>query len=282
MDSSILVKKKVCLVCVCYNAYDDALRLLNSIEASYQLVESLDLTVVLSDNSTDTSDLSSISEVKFSFDYKYIKNENIGYFPAFYQGLEASNSDFNQFDYIIVSNVDLQIDASFLNTLIDYNCPDKIGVIAPQILTTACKIDLNPKISSRPSKFKLEFLKFLFGHYKLFQLYNFLSTYKYNKQKKQLGAPTPIASTTMYAAHGSFIIFTRNYCKQQASLCFPRFLFCEELFVAEELIGAGLKVQHVKKLIIHDNEHGSTSQIHSKFIANEHVKSISYILSKYY
>ena len=86
----------------------------------------------------------------------------------------------------------------------------------------------------------------------------------------------------MYAPHGAFIIFTNNYLRSIAKINYPRFLFGEEVFVAEESRLNSLKITYEPNLIIYDNEHGSTSLEKNKFISMEHVKSYDYLLKTYY
>ena len=86
----------------------------------------------------------------------------------------------------------------------------------------------------------------------------------------------------MYAAHGSIMIFTKNYFNLGASIYYPRFLFGEEVFVAEETKLKGLKTVYFSELRIYDNEHGSTSREADHFISKEHVKSYKYLLQNYF
>ena len=54
---------KICIVPVCYNSYEDAVKLLGTIEIAFKKTENVYLDVVLSDNSSSSS--------HFSDDYSY-------------------------------------------------------------------------------------------------------------------------------------------------------------------------------------------------------------------
>ena len=272
----------VCLVCVCYNAYEDAKRLLKSIETAYCLTNNVALTVVLSDNSTSDNEIELIKDIGLSFNYIYIKNDNVGYFPAFNLGIKAIKGNVNNFDYTIVSNVDLTIDSNFFNVLKDLKLSNDIGVIAPKIISEQSGKDSNPKIKVRPTKRQISFMRMLCSSPLTFSLYQKLTVLKLHLRKTSNNIN--IESDTdfsMYGAHGAFMIFTQMYFKAKAKIDYPRFLFGEEGFVAEELREHNLKIRHETSLVIHDKEHGSTSTQPSKFICKEHKKSYDYFYINY-
>jgi len=274
--------KKVCLVCVCYNAYEDTLCLLNSIEKSYSLTKDMELTVVLSDNSTSEKGLTLIKYVDFSFNYIYIKNDNVGYFPAFNLGVKATKESINSFDYIMVSNVDLAIDINFFKVLKYLKLSKNIGVVAPNIISDQSGLDANPKIKIRPTKRQISFMRIICSNHLVFSLYQKLTVLRLHfKRGSKPENSQDNNDFSMYGAHGAFMIFTAKYFKARAKIDYPRFLFGEEGFVAEELRKYSLKIQHETGLIIYDKEHGSTSTQPSKFICKEHKKSYDYFYVNY-
>jgi GT2 family glycosyltransferase len=275
-------KIKVCLVCVCYNAYEDTLRLLNSIEHAFSIVSDLALTVVLSDNSTSVQGAKLIERVNFSYNYIYIKNDNVGYFPAFNLGVKATKECVEDFDYIIVSNVDLAMDSDFFNSLKSLKLKNNIGLVAPKIISDSSGNDSNPKMKSRPTKRQISIMRLLCSSPVLFSLYQKLSILKLNFRKQPKNTITGTNNDVrMYGAHGAFMIFTQMYFEAKARIDYPRFLFGEEGFVAEELRKYSLKIQHETNLVIYDKEHGSTSTQPSKFICKEHKKSYDYFYENY-
>ena len=85
----------------------------------------------------------------------------------------------------------------------------------------------------------------------------------------------------IYAAHGSFFIFTNKFVKVENKFNYPVFLFGEEIYIAETAKANGLKTIYYPKLKIYDDEHASTSLMSSKFYRNSNYEALSYILAKY-
>ncbi|MEH6383030.1 MAG: glycosyltransferase [Colwellia sp.] len=276
----LFMKKKVCIVLVCYNAYLDAKKLLNSLHDALKLENEVELTVVFSDNSTELFDTNSLYESKYDFEYQYIKNGNVGYFPGFYAGLQHIDYKSKGFDYIIVSNVDLVVESNFFNTLKKLIVNKNIGLVAPKIISDITGNDANPKIITRPTKRKINFMRMLCSNSLAFLFYQKLSFLKPKKKTMLLDTNKGI-NEPMYGAHGAFMIFTRSYFDEGGKIDYPRFLFGEEGFVAEELRRIKLKISHENGLVIRDKEHGSTSLESSKFICQEHKKSYDYFYINY-
>lgn len=267
----------VCIVAVCYNAESDAEKLIYSIEKAFKKVNNIRLNFVLCDNSESISN--KLVNIKTSFSYSYLKCPNIGYFPGFLAGLNSINYFGNTFDYTIVANVDLEMSEDFLVILSSLDLEENVGVIAPQIKSLNSGGDINPKIISRITAHRLKALRFIFKHYSFYRIHksisNIRTSLKQKKSKKEF-------IKDIYAAHGSFIVFTRSYFNSGAHVHYPRFLFGEEVFVAEQARIHNLRIIHNKDLLIHDREHGSTGKQDSRFIANEHVKSYDFLIKNYF
>lgn len=275
-----MIKKiKVMLVCVCYNSYEDAKKFLNSLNDAYSEVNSVELFVVFCDNSTKVEEGFAFSENKYCFDFFYKKNENLGYFPAVRFVIENFHMEVTCFDYVVVCNVDLIVDRNFFYNLYMIEGNESVGVIAPQIFSLRAMADLNPKIINRPPKRKLKFNKVVFKNSFLFCFYSWLSEIKKAKPKNK---KNNLKVKYIYAAHGSFFIFTKKYFMKGGFFNYPRFLFGEEIFVAEEMIRLNLLISYEPSLKIYDDEHGSTSRQNKKFISNEHVKSYEYLIDTYF
>ncbi len=83
---------KICLVPVCYNAHDDAVRFLDSVNTAFSFCLGVELEVILSDNST-LSSVITFDARNYSYNFRYLQNSNIGYFPAFaYDVVYATSS----------------------------------------------------------------------------------------------------------------------------------------------------------------------------------------------
>lgn len=275
---------KVAVVAICYNAYSDTIKFLNSIHSASEKVNDLDLEVIVCDNSTNGTGLEELSSEILNYGYRYIKLDNVGYFPAFFKGFKALNdSDQIDWDFVIVSNVDLLIDGDFFVNLNNCEFSRDVGVVAPSIISKQTNEDINPKIFKRPKRNKLLMLYFGFQRLWFYKFYVWLSINRAKRRgKKQTRGEAYPSGTVMYAAHGSLMIFTSSYLEKGASLDYPRFLFGEEVFVAEEARLKKLLTVYSPELKVYDNEHGSTSKEAEKFISLEHVKSYDQLLRKYF
>ena len=284
---------KVSIIAICYNAYSDTIELLESINQARSKVELLDFQVIICDNSNENyiannkDGLIELTEKINTFDYNYKKLNNVGYFPGFSAGKDYIDNiaGSNDWDYVIVTNVDLQFEEMFFKNLKNINLPLDVGIVAPSIISKQTKEDINPKIMLRPKKIKFISLYYGFQFLMFYRVYNWLSVSKAKLRgykRKYYPKKSYKSGKEMYAAHGSIMIFSKNYFNQGASIYYPRFLFGEEVFVAEEARLKGLKTVYFSELKIYDNEHGSTSREADRFISKEHVKSYKYLLKNYF
>ncbi|RYZ83380.1 MAG: glycosyltransferase [Proteobacteria bacterium] len=278
---------KIGIIPVCYNAYADAARFLESVEKASCACSHLSLEVVLADNSTVDAPLGIIHR-ESSFNYTYQKNSNIGYFPAFNSGLSNLSGPTESYDFIIVCNVDLVVADNFFIELTKQSLSENVGVIAPGIFSDKDGRDLNPKMRTRPTRAKINFMRAICSSVLLFRLYHYLVRMKENARSRSQ-ARVSISSEpckqssvpSMYGAHGSFMIFTKNYFRRGAHTDYPRFLFGEEGFVAEQLRQHQLLIKHIPVIRVFDKEHASTSQIKLAFICAEHKKSYDYFYTNF-
>lgn len=274
--------KNVSIICINYNSDEDTLSYLESLEkAYYKVVDNLYLTVILIDNSTRKNIIDFENKLnEFSFKVVYIKNINNGYFGAAQVGLNYIKEYQILSDFTIVSNVDLGINEYFFNILISKKYAQEVGVVAPSIISKYRQADLNPKIIRKVPKAKFMIFKTIFSNDLLFRIQNKINTYKY--RKKRILDKSSYHMKNIYAPHGAFIIFTKEYFDRGGSFDYPIFLFGEEIFVAESCIQLGLNVIYDQELKILDNDHGSTGKEKLTFLRNEYKKALNYVLKNYY
>ena len=274
--------KKINLICINYNSDKDTRHYLQTIENDYlQNQNQLLLKVIVVDNSTIREKETFKKDLKtYSFNIEYIKNENNGYFGAAQVGLNYINKNNLDSDFTIVSNVDLSIQKDFFKNLISKQYNSNIGVIAPSILSNYRESDLNPKILKKAHKIKFMIFKIIFSSDILFNIQNKMNTKKYRKKKHYDNSRFHMKN--IYAAHGAFIIFTKEYFEKGGDFKYPIFLFGEEIYVAESCKKFDIKILYDKDLRIIDNDHGSTGKEKIAFIRREHKKAIKFILDNYY
>jgi GT2 family glycosyltransferase len=87
---------------------------------------------------------------------------------------------------------------------------------------------------------------------------------------------------TIYAPHGSFLIFSSEYFRAGGSLDFPCFLFGEEVYLAEVLRKLGLDVVYEPSLEVVHQEHKSTKLVKSRELAQAVATAAAYCADTYF
>lgn len=200
------------------------------------------------------------------------KEDNPGYFGAIKRLMQQV--DVNNYDYSIISNVDLMLEENFFQKLADYNCSEDTGWIAPQIWSNLEERDRNPKVLNRYSLKKLQILRTFYQ----FPILDTLYTSTFYKKKKYESHQ----AGQIYAGHGSFIILTRRFFELCGKIDYPVFLFCEEIYLAEMCRKAGLKVLYEPSLIVKDTEHASTGRMNHSFYCRCNYEAMLYIINTFY
>lgn len=264
--------KHVLIACVNYNSYRELINYLRSIEISLELVDKLNVEVVVADNSNNREKIE--CDIYKRIKVEQVFFENVGYLPA---AASVINQRIllKQYDYIIISNVDLEVDECFFKTLSAITYDELTGWIAPKIWTEEESRDKNPKVLKRYSKSKLGKIKLLYKYPLLDYIYT-NTLYLKKKTRPQYN------EMDIYAGHGSFIILTKRFFDFYKEINYPIFLFGEELFFAELNRKVGLRVRYIPDLKIFDNEHVSTSKIKKRSYYKYNLDSINYILDTFY
>lgn len=267
-------KLKVVILCVNYNSYDSLSTYLDSIRHAYAKInELLELTIIVADNSTK-------KEV-FNEDYPFIlKNidtgDNLGYFGGIKAGIQKSGVILSYFDYIIISNVDIQLTDDFFEELCKYCIIGEIGCIAPQIYSKSERRDRNPKIIIRPSRRKLQIQKVLYR----FPVLDYIYIHLFYSRRRQKLQNYPAGN--IYAAHGSFIIFTNKFADFLQHIDYPCFLFGEEIYLAENLKRKFLKINYEPSIKVYDSDHVNTRKMKSKAYYRYNYEAIDMLLREYF
>jgi len=263
--------KQIAIYCVNYQSYDSLHHYLASIDtAAEKARNNATVTVFVADNTVPASPID-YPAVHFTLQVMPT-GSNKGYFGAI--GYLMEHVTPKDYDYVIISNVDVLVDADFLTTLSTRPADDRVGWLAPQIYSRLEQRDRNPKIMHRYAKRKLQILRFLFSIPPLYNLYTH-SAYK----TKKLVHHEP---GDIYAGHGSFIILTRSYFQQCGIISYPVFLFCEEIYLGEQCRQQQLRVVYAPTLKVTDAEHASTSTFRRSSYCRYNYQALSYILAKYY
>lgn len=263
--------KKVAIYCVTYHSYDSLFNYLSSIEVAVEkMIEKNELSVLIADNSVPSSE---VNYTPKGFSIHVIKtNENKGYFGAI--RLLMQTYDPVNYDYSIISNVDVLLSEGFFNQLEDFTSNSNIGWIAPAIYSTAHQFDFNPQALNRYSRYKMDALRLMFKFPWLLKLkQRFLHQYR---------NITECQSGPIYAGHGSFIILTKLFFERCGIINYPIFLYGEEIFLAEVCRTNALEVFYEPNIKVTDIGRVSTGNIPSRQYCRYNYLAMDYIIKTFY
>ena len=201
------------------------------------------------------------------------KEDNPGYFGAVKKLMQEV--DVSGYDYAIVSNVDLTMAEDFFEQLAAYDCPEDTGWIAPRIWSQLEGRDRNPARTERPSRRKMQILKSFYQYPLLDTIYH-RTVYRRKKYNGQA------AAGRIYAGHGSLIILTKQYLQKCGKIDYPMFLFCEELFLAENCRQKGLTVRYEPSIQVYDKEHVSIGKMRHSDYCSYNLKAMNFIIDKFF
>lgn len=264
--------KTVAIYCVNYQTYPELRSFLQSVnQASNEAFAVIRVDVFCADN-TETE----YQEITFSSEHIRLKvfpfHQNKGYFGAVHDMMTQTSP--NQYDFVIISNVDVTLMNDTLVQLASLDVDAQTGWIAPQIYSLQEQRDLNPQVMHRYSKLRLKTLKLMYKYPFLHRLYVRLFYKMRHSSTHQAGE--------VYAGHGSFIILTREYFKRCGIIDYPVFLYGEELYLAELCRRHSLKVQYTPQVKLEDKEHCSTGGMRKHLYYQCNYEAIYYILSTFY
>ena len=245
--------KRIAIFCVSYHSDKERDAYLTSIEAAAKKAgEEVQVDTLVANNT---------------------EADNPGYFGAVKKLMQDVNVA--EYDYAIVSNVDLTLAEDFFINLAAYDCPEDTGWIAPRIWSQLEGRDRNPQRLARPTRRKMQILK-------AFYQYPLLDTIYHHTAYRRKKYNTQAEPGTIYAGHGSLIILTKHYLQKCGKIDYPIFLFCEELFLAENCRQAGLTVRYEPSIQVNDKEHVSIGKMPHSVYCQHNLKAMNYIIKKFF
>jgi len=273
-------KLKVLIACTNYNSDISLLKYLKSINLSFNKLNEegyLSLSILVADNSNIANKFDIEFLNKSIIVHHIFNNGNYGYIGGITEAFEKVDLNIDIFDFLIISNVDVEVSPDFFTKLIRLNVNSCIGWIAPSIVSKKEIFNRNPAIISRPTAKKLRHLLLLYKYPILHFLYEYLF-YSLRRKKKT----SYQKSNIIYAGHGSFMIFTKQFLLKNRSFKFPSFLFGEEIFFAELILKSNLQTIYIPELEIIDEDHVSTGKMKKKVLYKMHYESIKKIYQLYF
>jgi len=272
--------KKILIVCVNHDSYRELSNFLTSVDvAASNVKEICEIVVLIADNSTNIQCINSDKFVSIQCLTYVVKNT--GYINSAQEALlNYGEQLLKTFDFTIVSNVDICLAPDFFEQLISTPIQN-VAWIAPRVHTPLSHAEENPYAIHRYSKRKLQLLRNMYAHPHIYMLHkkftHILIRLKRNRQSSINGM------RTIYAGHGSILIFTQAFVEHIFPFNFPFFLYGEELYFAELARSAKMETIFNPQLYVNNcSAHISTSKLNFAQICKYGHQAISYILNTYY
>lgn len=246
------------LITVNYKSAHATARLLDDI--SGQLDGGYSLRVVVADNSPQEPEMASVREshgqlANISF---FSLPSNPGYFGAAHLAYLHFFRD-DPPDWLIVCNPDIRLTRpDFFRSLAAL--PAATGaVIAPRIISGRTGLDQNPYQRTRPTALRMSLFRLIPRVRLLHWLLRKQCSVRHRLRRsiKGISSLPALKSEIIYAPHGSFVIFSREYFQRGCGLNAGSFLYAEETFVAESCRRAGMRIACVPSLAVLHDEHVS-------------------------
>lgn len=258
------------IVCVNYNSYESLSDYLSSLDKSLENIGDVTVDVFIADNSTEKENFVFSSK---NFTYKLLQFPNLGYFGGAFEVINSLNP--SEYDYTIISNVDVKYDENAIRELVNLPKDEKIAWIAPKIYSMLKNKDNNPQRLNRCSQKKLFLLLLM---YKLPILCKLYQKTLYKRKRK---TDVCESGSKIYCGHGSVIILTSMFFKNYEKINYPVFLYGEEIFLAELIMKKNLEVIYYPNIIFYDEEHVSTKKLGKNYFKFNY-NAIKYILTEFY
>ena len=204
--------------------------------------------LLIVDNNSDDGSVDRLQQGTTGFDNVEIavSQRNLGYFGAASWALDQYRSQHHTPDWVVVCNNDIVFDdPQFLSRLL-FRHWHSVGVLAPAIRSQLTGFDSNPMIAARPGRMRRLRYRFLLSNYYVAWLTQWLAPIVRKSRKRLRGRRSKSAeqSARIYAPHGSFLIFSRQFFEAGGILDDGCFLYGEEITVAETCCRLGLPVIH--------------------------------------
>lgn len=241
--------------------------------------------VLIVDNHSEDGSISRIRQAisKFRNVELLPSPQNRGYFGAARWALDKYLEHHCLPGWVAVCNNDIEFyDSLFLVKLFEKD-PASAGVIAPSIISGVTGCDANPSIRKRPSSFRMLRYRVWLANYYAMWLKQWLSpSVRRIKKRCLMRSPTARAmNQPIYAPHGSFVIFSRQFFDAGGFIDDGFFMYAEEFSIAEMSIRLGVPVIHEPTLRVRHKEGQSTGRMLSRDMYLHQVSGFRYALARY-
>jgi GT2 family glycosyltransferase len=275
------------IILICVNYYDDA-QTTRFVRQILSAAGSAELRIIVANNNGPecepvlTDEFASEAVVAVTN-----FGRNYGYYGAATLALQEYVRVHPWPDWIIVSNTDLLIDSATLFEQFDfYQGEQRVGVIAPAIISSSTGADQNPFFVRRPSAFRMHAIKWALKTRPTtlaltvaFRVKRWIKCHRWVLKPETVFA-SESGARRIYAPHGSFIAFSKEYFDRGGTLLHVPFLYGEEIMVAEAAQKLGLDVVFDPRFRIKHMEHSTTSK--SSLVHHYQAESAEYCADTYF
>lgn len=267
----------VALFCVTFNTYAELSDYYRSVcQAAERAGGRVRVDFFVADNTEHNPRAITLPEAPSVVPRVFPFHNNLGYLGAVQAMMGTADIDIGHYDYVAISNVDLIMEPEALLRLHAYTPAPRVGWLAPTLWSEQEQRDRNPGVRLRYTARRLRLLRLMFRFPALEAAYR-ATCYKRHRARR----PCP-AGETIYAGHGSFMLFTKAYFARCGIPRFPMFLYGEELYFAEQCRLHGLDVIYCPGIRLRDREHASVGTFPRPRICRYNYESLGYILSTFY
>ena len=206
-------------------------------------------------------------------------SRNRGYFGAAKWALDHYCATQGFPDWLIICNNDIVFDRpDFLTVLAQYNLRS-CGLLAPAIISDLTGADANPMILQRPGRIRRLRYRLLLSSFYIAWLAQWMAPFV---RRRRTGFRARSAERSrIYAPHGSFLIFSRQFFERGGYIDDGFFLYGEELSVAETCSRLGLPIVHNPDLIVRHEDSQTTGRKLTRRGYMLQKQGLEYALGKY-
>jgi len=280
----------ILLVTVNFNGADHTCRLLASIRA-LRGYEALSIAIVDNASSDDSVERLRSVTSQMSNARLLASAEWLGYFGAAQWAIDTCQRERGSpFDWVIVSNNDVIIENQNFVDLVLALDSREVGVIAPSTRSLKTGLDQNPFMEIRPGRWRLRQLRLWLAHYQLALLRDRLSRKVVRPLRRRYRAallcfftlsPSSVGRRSIYAPHGTFLIFSPRFFREGGFLDSTCGLCGEEMMVGEMCRHLQLTVLYEPALEVLHNEHSTVGRTLTRAMYEFHRNALRYICSTY-
>jgi GT2 family glycosyltransferase len=229
---------------------------------------------------------------RHAVNHRYLSADgNVGYLNGLGLGVRCALDAWPDVKWVVLSNVDLTLDAPQFERRLGQLCHDPgVGIVGPRIVSSMSTRDQNPFLAERPSLARMRMWRATYRNHWIGAFYQLgADLWRHHLQRVATGAPRrqPThrecdAARDVYAVHGSIFCLSGPFAHSAGELRWPCFLFGEELWFAERARQLGLRVVYDPCIVVEHREHVTTATLSSRAKMRWHHQSIDWLIEHHW